>query len=67
LDHIATDERGELPIRYSFHSIGTDNSILMLGNDLRSIADMQQQLVAAQIALETTMKCSENTTSVFGF
>lgn len=52
LNHIPTDDRGELPIRYSFHSLGRDNSILMLGSDLSSVADMQQQLVAAQIALE---------------
>ncbi|TDL78222.1 transcriptional regulator PpsR [Palleronia sediminis] len=40
------------PIRYSLHEIGPDGAILMLGRDLRPIAEMQQQLVAAQIALE---------------
>ena len=34
------------------HRIGTDGAILMLGQDLRPVAEMQQQLVAAQIALE---------------
>ncbi len=42
----------EFPIRYSLHSLGPDNSVLMLGRDLRPIAEMQQQLVMAQLALE---------------
>jgi len=40
------------PLRYTLHRIGADDSILMLGRDLRAIAEMQQQLVAAQLALE---------------
>ena len=40
------------PVRYTFQPIGPDGAILMLGRDLRPIADMQQQLVKAQIALE---------------
>lgn len=43
----------EFPIRYSFHSIGPDGVILMLGRDLRPIAEMQQQLVKTQMALES--------------
>ncbi len=42
----------EFPIRYSFHRIGPDGTVLMLGRDLRPIADMQEQLVKAQLALE---------------
>lgn len=42
----------EFPVRYSMHTVGVDRSILMLGRDLRPIAEMQQQLVLAQIALE---------------
>ncbi len=42
----------EFPIRYTMHCIGKDRSILMLGRDLRPIAEMQQQLVMAQIVLE---------------
>ncbi len=42
----------EFPVRYSMHRIGPDGSILMLGRDLRPIAEVQQQLVAAQLALE---------------
>ncbi len=52
LNHAATDDYAEFPIRYSFHRIGSDGAILLLGRDLRPIAEMQQQLVAAQIALE---------------
>lgn len=40
------------PIRYSFHAIGSDGAVLMLGRDLRPVAEMQQQLVKAQMALE---------------
>lgn len=42
----------EFPVRYAMHSIGKDRSVLMLGRDMRPIAEMQQQLVMAQIALE---------------
>ena len=34
------------------HRIGPDGSILMLGRDLRPMAEVQQQLVTAQLALE---------------
>jgi transcriptional regulator PpsR len=52
LNHADAGGRWEFPIRYSFHRIGPDGAILMLGRDLRPIAEMQQQLVKAQIALE---------------
>ncbi|MEL7026661.1 MAG: transcriptional regulator PpsR [Pseudomonadota bacterium] len=42
----------EFPVRYSLHRIGPDGAVLMLGRDLRPIAEMQQQLVNAQMALE---------------
>ncbi|MDU8910951.1 transcriptional regulator PpsR [Aestuariicoccus sp. MJ-SS9] len=42
----------EFPIRYSFHPFGSEGSILMLGRDLRPIAETQQQLVQAQMSLE---------------
>lgn len=42
----------DFPIRYSFHPFGKQNSILMLGRDLRPIAETQQQLVQAQMSLE---------------
>lgn len=40
------------PVRYTFHGFGPDNTVLLLGRDLRPIAETQQQLVQAQIALE---------------
>ena len=52
LNHVSREENEDFPIRYSFHQIGTDGTLLMLGQDLRPVAEMQQQLVAAQIALE---------------
>ncbi|TRD22595.1 transcriptional regulator PpsR [Palleronia caenipelagi] len=51
LNHSA-DTSIEFPIRYSFHPIGPDGAILMLGQDLKHIAQLQQQLVEAQMALE---------------
>lgn len=42
----------DFPVRYAMHRIGPDGSILMLGRDLRPLAEVQQQLVAAQLALE---------------
>jgi transcriptional regulator PpsR len=42
----------DFPVRYSLHRLGPDGSLLMLGRDLRPMAEVQQQLVAAQLALE---------------
>ncbi|MGR3433685.1 MAG: transcriptional regulator PpsR [Shimia sp.] len=42
----------DFPIRYTLHRIGPDGALLMMGRDLRPVAEMQQQLVKAQIALE---------------
>lgn len=52
LNHTAEGSRQEIPVRYSFHRIGPDGAILLLGRDLRPIAEMQQQLVQAQLSLE---------------
>jgi transcriptional regulator PpsR len=52
LNHSDSMGRWEFPIRYTFHRIGPDGAILMLGRDLRPVAEMQQQLVKAQMALE---------------
>ncbi|TCP59947.1 transcriptional regulator PpsR [Rhodovulum bhavnagarense] len=52
LNH-AEGEGWDFPVRYSFHRIGPDESVLlMLGRDLRPIAEMQMQLIEAQMALE---------------
>jgi transcriptional regulator PpsR len=42
----------EFPIRYTLHKTGRENIILMLGRDLRPIAELQHRLVKAQLALE---------------
>lgn len=51
LNH-ASQQPWEFPMRYSLHRLGQDGSILMLGRDLRPLAEVQQQLVTAQLALE---------------
>lgn len=43
---------GEFPIRYALHRLEADDSVLMLGRDLRAIAEIQQKLVSVQLALE---------------
>lgn len=52
LNHVDGASAWEFPVRYSFHRVGPDGAVLMLGRDLRPIAEMQQQLVKAQLALE---------------
>ena len=42
----------QYPVRYTFHRFGHEDAVLLLGRDLRPIAETQQQLVQAQIALE---------------
>jgi transcriptional regulator PpsR len=51
LNH-SDEQDWEFPIRYTLHRIGPDGTLLLLGRDLRPIAEMQQQLVRAQMALE---------------
>jgi len=51
LNHV-DDQSFEFPVRYALHRFAADGTILMLGRDLRPIAEMQQQLVKAQLALE---------------
>jgi transcriptional regulator PpsR len=42
----------EFPVRYTLHLLPQNGIMLMLGRDLRPIAEMQQKLVSAQMALE---------------
>lgn len=42
----------QFPVRYSIHRLGVQDTILMLGRDLRTVAETQQQLIKAQIAIE---------------
>jgi transcriptional regulator PpsR len=48
----------EFPVRYSLHHVDANGTVLMLGRDLRPIAEMQQQLVKAQLALERDYESS---------
>lgn len=42
----------EFPVRYALHLLAADGTVLMLGRDLRQVSEIQQKLVAAQMALE---------------
>ncbi len=42
----------QYPVRYSFHAGEREATVLMIGRDLRAVAETQEQLVLAQIALE---------------
>lgn len=42
----------EFPIRYVLQPVGPDGAVLLMGRDLRPVAETQRQLVQAQIALE---------------
>ncbi|MFD2173672.1 transcriptional regulator PpsR [Rhodobacter lacus] len=42
----------QFPIRYTLTRSGAEGTILMIGRDMRPIAEVQQQLVKAQLALE---------------
>ncbi|MGB3554447.1 MAG: transcriptional regulator PpsR [Jannaschia sp.] len=42
----------DFPVRYTLHQTGRDGRVLMLGRDMRPLAELQQRLVRAQLALE---------------
>lgn len=42
----------EFPVQYVALDMGPEDAILLVGRDLRSVAEVQQQLVKAQVALE---------------
>lgn len=46
------DGAADVPIRYSAMQVGEDGTIVALGRDLRNLANLQQQLVEAQQAME---------------
>lgn len=52
LNHADDLHEWGFPVNYTLHHIGPEGSILMLGQDLRPISEMQQQLVKAQMSLE---------------
>lgn len=51
LNHI-DNANWEFPVQYTVLGMGPGEPILLVGRDLRSVAEVQQQLVKAQIALE---------------
>lgn len=48
----ADDQNFQFPISYAITQTGSDGAILMVGRDLRPMAELQQQLVKAQLSLE---------------
>lgn len=42
----------QFPVRYAVSSVGDGECLLLVGRDMRPIAELQQQLVQAQLALE---------------
>ncbi len=52
LNHADAKGNWGFPVRYTLHRIGPSGEILMLGRDLRPVAEMQQRLVQAQLSLE---------------
>ena len=50
LNHV-DEKKWEFPVEYS-PTVINDNSVLISGRDLRSIAEMQQQLINTQLSLE---------------
>lgn len=61
LNHPVAGEAQDLPVSYTFHRLPSDHGILLLGRDLRPVAEMQQQLVSAQIALEREYESQRDT------
>lgn len=55
----------EFPVRYTLHPIGPDGAILLLGRDMRAVAEMQQQLVRAQMALERDYEAQRKSDTQF--
>ncbi len=51
LNHI-DNANWEFPVQYTALNMGADRPIMMVGRDQRSVAEVQQQLVKAQLALE---------------
>lgn len=52
LNHFDKKTQIEFPVVHTMHDIGSEQTILLMGRDLRPIADMQKQLVDAQIVVE---------------
>ncbi len=51
LNHVDS-EAWEFPIRYSMHNVDGSDHLLLVGRDMQPIAEVQQRLVAEQVARE---------------
>lgn len=51
LNHV-DNARWEFPVRYTIQRTGKEGNFILTGRDLRPVAEVQQQLVRAQLALE---------------
>ena len=56
---------GQLPVRYTVHPIGPDGTVLMLGRDMRAVAEAQERLVKAQAALEQDYEARRGQATLF--
>ena len=65
LNHPAVGLETGFPVRYTFHHISDGESVLMLGRDLGPIWETQQQLIAAQIALERDYETRRHSETMF--
>lgn len=54
-----------LSLRYSFVKVSSDDTLLLLGQDLASVAESQQALVRAQQRLETEMRDQREKDALF--
>lgn len=51
----------EFPMRYAVADSGVDDELLLLGRDLRALAEVQQQLITAQMSLEREYEAFQQT------
>ena len=51
LNHVSTDT-GEFPVRYKGFKTEDKKNIILIGNDLSQIAEVQKRFVNSQLALE---------------
>ena len=61
LNHPVTGDSRDIPMSYGLHRMEDDDQFLALGRDLRPMAEMQQRIVAAQIALEREYETQRDT------
>ncbi|RED12922.1 transcriptional regulator PpsR [Pontivivens insulae] len=60
LNH-ADNASWEFPVRYAITDSGVNDELLLLGRDLRALAEVQQQLITAQMSLEREFETFQQT------